>query len=39
MSNVFCNYIFIYYRNNKKCNRGTIQNTKKNLNKKKINKT
>ena len=29
MSNVFCNYIFIYYRNNHKCNIGTIQNTKK----------
>ena len=29
MSNVFRNYIFIYYRNNHKCNIGTIQNTKK----------
>ena len=29
MSNVFRNYIFIYYRNNNKCNIGTIQNTKK----------
>ena len=29
MSNVFRNYIFIYYRNNYKCNIGTIQNTKK----------
>ena len=29
MSNVFRNYIFIYYRNDHKCNIGTIQNTKK----------
>ena len=29
MSNVFRNYIFIYYRNNHKCNIGTVQNTKK----------
>ena len=29
MSNVFCNYIFIYYRNNHKYNIETIQNTKK----------
>ena len=28
MSNVFRNYIFIY-RNNHKCNIGTVQNTKK----------
>ena len=35
MSNVFRNYILIYYRNNHKCNIGTIQNTKKNVNKKK----
>ena len=32
MSNVFGNYIFIYYRNNHKCNIGTIQKTKKNVN-------
>ena len=24
MSNIFCNHIFIYYRNNRKCNIGTI---------------
>ena len=37
MSNVFRNYIFIYYRNNHKCNIGTIQNTKKkNVNLKKL---
>ena len=29
MSNVFRNYIFTYYRNNHKCNIGTVQNTKK----------
>ena len=29
MSNVFHNYIFIYYWNNHKCNIETIQNTKK----------
>ena len=29
MSNVFHNYIFIYYRNNHKCNIGTIQTPKK----------
>ena len=29
MSNVFRNYIFIYYRNNHKCNIGTIQTPKK----------
>ena len=29
MSNVFRNYIFIYYRKNHKCNIGIIQNTKK----------
>ena len=38
MSNVVCNYIFIYYRNNHKCYIGTIQNTKKGK-LKKINKT
>ena len=38
MSNVFRNYIFIYYRNNHKCKIGTIQNTKK-CKLKKINKT
>ena len=38
MSNVFCNNIFIYYRNNHKCNIETIQNTKKRK-LKKINKT
>ena len=27
-SNVFCNYIFIYYKNNHKCNIGTIINHK-----------
>ena len=27
-SNVFCNYIFIYYNNNHKCNIGTIINHK-----------
>ena len=36
MSNVFRYYIFIYYRNNHKCNTGTIQNTKKTSTKKKI---
>ena len=39
MSNVFRNYIFIYYRNNHKCNIGTIQNTQKKRKLKKINKT
>ena len=29
MSNVFRNYIFIYYRNNHKFNIETIQNTQK----------
>ena len=38
MSNVFCNCIFIYYNNNHKCNKETIQNTKKTQTKK-INKT
>ena len=28
MSNVFRNYIFIYYKNNHKCNIGTIINHK-----------
>ena len=32
MSNIFRNYIFIYYRNNHKCNIGIIKNTKKNVN-------
>ena len=39
MSNVFRNYIFIYYKNNHKCNIETIQNTKKKCKLKKINKT
>ena len=41
MSNVFCNYIFIYYRNNHLFNRETIQNIKKKKKHKlkKINKT
>ena len=34
MSNVFRNYI--YYKNNHKCNIGTIQNTKKTQTKKKL---
>ena len=28
MSNVFCNRIFVYYKNNHKCNIGTIINHK-----------
>ena len=31
MSNVFCNYIFIYYRNNHKFNIGIIINHKYNI--------
>ena len=38
MSNVFHNYIFIYYRYNHKCNIGIIQTPKKRK-LKKINKT
>ena len=39
MSNVFHNYIFIYYKNNYKCNIGTIQTQKKKHKLKKVNKT